>query len=47
MKNAYTELMWEYYRKNKKKIKHTTKHKKNTPIKRMNMEQNLLLYLKV
>lgn len=29
MKNEYTELMWDYYRKNKKKIKTKEKNKKH------------------
>ena len=28
MKNEYTEIMWDYYKKNKKKIKRKSKHKK-------------------
>ena len=28
MKNEYTEFMWEYYRRNKKKINPKVKHKK-------------------
>ena len=28
MKNEYTEFMWDYYRRNKKKINPKVKHKK-------------------
>lgn len=28
MKNEYTEIMWDYYRRNKKKLNPKVKHKK-------------------
>lgn len=44
MKNEYTELMWDYYRKNKKKIKTKVKNKKHYVYKENKKGQNLLPY---
>lgn len=47
MKNKYTDLMWDYYKKNEEKINPKRIFKNVINIKKISMERNVLLSLKV